>query len=323
MQLNTQNDSKAHIIPNALGGGLAPKGLICQRCNTKLDHAADNALVEAFGAWPTLLKVPRQRGQNPPKKLNTRKGSQVRCEADGALTRIDVRYNVRPVSEGHKVEISAGDMNTMRQLINRAAKEFPQLDPTLAEKYARRSEMPLDDEIKLGLDFSPKAVFGGAISVLWLFFLAKTGQAIMAWDRLLECIEFTQKYGGTFRYFVGGLPGLTGPSIGLGHKVVVRSVPATGELIGYIEILGVLKVGGLLACGPTGETIEHVYAYDLLQKADRSNEFIIDSPIFDVQDWRSVGLGPFDAEVLKVHFKEALNLLVDHYYRRSAKPSSD
>ncbi|QPD02272.1 MAG: hypothetical protein Nkreftii_000046 [Candidatus Nitrospira kreftii] len=314
--LNTQNDSRAHIIPNALGGRLAPKGLICQTCNTRLDEAADNALVEAFGAWPTLLDLPRQRGQNPPKKISTRKGSQVRCEADGSIARMDVHYNVQVVSEGHKVEISAGDMKTMRELINRAAKQFPQLDPTLAERYARKVEMSLDDEIKLSLDFAPKAVFGGAISILWLFLLAKTGQAIMAWDRLLECITTMQSSGGKFRHFVDGLPGLSGPSIGLSHKIIVRSVPGTGELIGYIEILGVLKIGGLFACGPIGVVIEHIYAYDLLRNADRSNEFSIASTIFDAQEWRSVGLGPFEAEALKVHFKGALHQLATYIYSR-------
>lgn len=71
--LTPANDSEAHIIPKALGGRLAPKGLICRTCNTALDAVADNALIEAFGAWPTLLAIPRQGGENPPKsfKLGT------------------------------------------------------------------------------------------------------------------------------------------------------------------------------------------------------------------------------------------------------------
>ncbi len=108
--LNPENDSEAHIIPKALGGRLAPKGLICRKCNTALDVAADHALVEAFGAWPTLLNIPRQGGGNPPKQIETREGHKVRLEPDGSMTRRDVVYNVTPVPEGHKVEIAAGDM---------------------------------------------------------------------------------------------------------------------------------------------------------------------------------------------------------------------
>jgi hypothetical protein len=323
IQLDAQNDSEAHIIPNALGGRLAFKGLICRVCNTKLDRAADNALVEAFGAWPTLLRLSRQRGENPPKTIGTRKGHQVRLKADGALTQTDVRYDVTPIVDGHNVQIEAGDMKTVRQLIKRAAKQFPQLDPEVAEKHARVVRAAPGDEIKLHFDFSPKAVFGGAVSAFWLFILAKTGHPIMAWDKLIECIKYMQTYGGTFRYFVDTCPGLRGPRIDIGHKIIVRSVPSTGELIGYLEIVGVLKIGGLFALGPKGIAIEHIYVYDLLQKLDRSNEFKIDSAIFDAQDWRSVALGPTDSAALKAHFKKALNPLVDFYRRNAETHSAD
>ena len=79
------NDSEAHVIPNALGGRLKPKGILCRACNTELDDLADNALVKAFGDWPTLLDIPRDRGQNPPKRLETRGGKTVRVEPDGTV----------------------------------------------------------------------------------------------------------------------------------------------------------------------------------------------------------------------------------------------
>lgn len=53
--LTAANDSEAHIIPKALAGRLKPKGIICRTCNTELDRIADNALIKAFGDWPTLL----------------------------------------------------------------------------------------------------------------------------------------------------------------------------------------------------------------------------------------------------------------------------
>jgi len=173
--------------------------------------------------------------------------------------------------------------------------------------------VPLDDEIKLSVDYSPKAVFGGAVSAFWLFLLARTGVAIMTWDRLLKCIVDMQTHGGTFRYLVDGLPGLTGPAIDLGHKIVIRSVPQTGDIIAYLEILGVLKIGGLFARVPPGQELQHVYAYDLVQTSDRSNEFAIAPAVFDAQDWRSVGLGPQDGEQLQTHFLKAFDPLIALY----------
>jgi HNH endonuclease len=50
-RLTPEWNSVAHIFPNALGGRLAPGGLICRECNTLLNVLADNPLIQAFGPW--------------------------------------------------------------------------------------------------------------------------------------------------------------------------------------------------------------------------------------------------------------------------------
>ena len=317
--LTPQTDSEAHVFPNALGGRLKPKGIICRTCNTKLDRIADNALVKAFGDWPTLLNLPRDHGDHPPRLIDTKNGRRVRLEPDGSLTSADVMYDVAPTAEGHQVQIGAGNMKTFRQLLKRAEKQFPQLDAAVAEQHARVVGIQDGDLLKMGLDFSPQAVFGGVITAIWLYLIKTTGRAFMDWDRLLTCISDMQTHAGTFRYLTDGLPGLRGPQIDLGHKIVIRSIPSSGELIAYVEILGVLRVGGVFAKSPTpAMALEHIYAYDLAAQADRSGEFSIENDEFARQDWRSVGLGPTQGEALREHFKGALDVFVDHYRRRFA-----
>lgn len=323
--LTAANDSEAHIIPNALGGRLKPKGILCQTCNTTLDDLADNALVRAFGDWPTLLDIPRDRGQNPSKRLETRDGKTVRVDRDGSLTRVDVLYDVVAIEDGHKVQIGAGDMKTFRQLLQRAAKKFPQLDPKIAEQHARTVGIEDDDLLKVGLDFSPQAVFGGIITAIWLFLIMKTGRAFMEQKQLSQVIKTMQSRGGTFRYMIDGLPGLQGPDVPIGHKIIVRSIPSTGELISYVEILGILQVGGVFAATPPPSIpLEFIYAYDVLGRRDVSADFSIDVSTFEQQDWRRVGLGPTDAEALRKYFREALESVFQQHYRaRSAQIEGD
>lgn len=322
--LTEENDSEAHVIPNALGGRLKPKGIICRECNTKLDTIADHALVTAFGDWPTLLDIPRDRGSNPPKLIETRNGRRVRLEPDGTMTAVDVLFDVEPIEGGHKVQIGAGNMRTIRQLLKRVQKKFPQFDVALGEKHARTIGITDGDELRLRLDFSPEAVFGGIVTAIWLYLIKATGRSFMTWDRLLEVVQSMQTHGGTFRYLVAGLPGLQGPEIPLGHKIVVRSIPASGELIAYVEILGVLKVGGIFAdAGGPAVLVEHLYVYDVLNQLDRSGEFSIDPTDFEHLDWRAVGLGPTDAEGLREHFRSTLEaVFVRHYYERFSTTSS-
>ncbi|MDW3098675.1 MAG: HNH endonuclease [Alphaproteobacteria bacterium] len=324
LTLSAANHSVAHVIPNALGGRLKLKNVLCRDCNTKLDEVADNALVEAFSAWPTLLGIARDRGANPAKLVGTKNGRRVRLEPDGSLTAMDVNYAVSSSIDGTEIDISAGNIKTFRQLLKRAKKEVPKLDVTLAETHARHLSLDDDDQLVMGFDFSPNAVFGGVVSAIWLYLIEKTGRAFLDWNRLLQVIRKMQTDGGTFRYLIGGLPGLKGPDISLGHKIIIRSVPSTGELIAYIEILGVLKVGGLFAKadGPT-ELIEQIYVYDLCSNAERSDEFVINPFEFEGQDWDSVGLGPTEAEGLREHFFGALETtFAKHYVARFASDPS-
>ncbi|MGC2087057.1 MAG: HNH endonuclease [Bradyrhizobium sp.] len=322
--LTPENDSAAHVFPNALGGRLKPKGIICRVCNTALDRVADNALVKAFGDWPTLLNLPRDEGKHPPKLVETRDGRRVRVEADGRITSADVTYDVTTVDDGHEVRIAAGNMKTFGQLLNRAKKDFPQLDIEAARKAAQVVGVNDGDLLKLNLDFSPQATFGGVITAIWIYLIHTTGRAFMDWDRLLKCVADMQVRGGTFRYLIDGLPGLDGPNIALGHKIVVRSVPRTGEMIAYVEVMGVLRIGGLFAAaGGPSDLIEHIYVYDLDGQADRSSEFSVNQREFEQQDWRTVGLGPADAEDLRAHYSGAMETLVAHYHKRSrATPPS-
>jgi hypothetical protein len=136
--LTPEWNSDAHIFPNALGGRLAPGGLICRECNTVLNDLADNPLIRAFGPWPTLLDIPRQNGKHPAVIVETTGGQRVRVEPDGSRSLAEVAYDVEPIPGGHKVELGANNWKVVKQLINRAAKQLPQLDPVHVDSTRRR-----------------------------------------------------------------------------------------------------------------------------------------------------------------------------------------
>ena len=188
-------------------------------------------------------------------------------------------------------------------------------------QYGIAADVPLrqDEDV---LDYCPRAVFGGVVTALWLFLILKTGRAFMDMTKLEQVIGCVQEHGGMFRYLPDGLPGLKGPDIALSNKVIVRAVPSTGKLIGYVEILGMLQIGGIFAGGGAkGFAVEHIYVHDVLGKKDRSAEYAIDPAIFDRQDWRTVGLGPTvgDGPALEAHFSERLqSVFVHRYHERFA-----
>jgi len=86
--------------------------------------------------------------------------------------------------------------------------------------------------------------------------------------------------------------------------------------IGYFEILGTLRVGGIVAQGPDGSTLEHIYVADVFGKSDRSNEFSIDSSIFEATDWKAVGLARASITELCSYFEKAQAPLQSCWERR-------
>ena len=114
--IGTENDSKEHIVPNAIGGRRTVRGFVCGKCNSRVGQAWGGALCKQLAVFSTMLNVRRQRGHNQPIGVETLHGRKLALVADGSLsparpvvtksvesstTRVDVR--ARSMGELHKI----------------------------------------------------------------------------------------------------------------------------------------------------------------------------------------------------------------------------
>lgn len=60
-EINKENQSEEHIIPNAIGGKLRDKNLICEICNNQTFHDIDTALANQLNVITCLLNPKRDR----------------------------------------------------------------------------------------------------------------------------------------------------------------------------------------------------------------------------------------------------------------------
>jgi len=327
--LTAANKSDAHIIPNALGGRLAPDDLICQTCNGILDRAVDNALVKAFGGVQTLIDLPRQRGKSPAIDLRTESGRRVRVQPDGSITLTEITYDETEETDRRVITIGAPTTKLTRQLLERAKKNNPELKDLDIDDIVSKVQpvaSPIQERLLLRLDYSPEAIFGGVMAALWLFIAHKEQHAFENLTVLLSRLKNLHEHGGMFRYLPGGLPGLLGPEVDFTNKIVVRSIPHTGEMIGYVELLGTFRIGGIYAASQERPSafIEQIYVHDPFEVRDRSAEFSIDPSVFENVDWRTVGLGPVkkDAAALEKAMAAAGERLTEKYTARSTADHS-
>ncbi|MER9902418.1 hypothetical protein [Mesorhizobium sp. M0130] len=164
------------------------------------------------------------------------------------------------------------------------------------------SAVPVQERLRVRLDYSPIAIFGGIMVALWLFIAHRERHAIDNLQSILSRLRNVHEHGGMFRYLPDGLPGLQGPQVDYSNKIIVRSIPHTGEMIGYVELLGTFRIGGIYAATKEvpSALIEHVYVHDPFEVKDRSAEFSIDRTMFERVDWRTVGLGPVKKDAVKL-----------------------
>jgi hypothetical protein len=148
----------------------------------------------------------------------------------------------------------------------------------------------------------------------------KTRQSLCSWRHALKVLKGVRT-NCSFRYLPDGLPGLRGPAIPIANKIVLRTVPRTGQLIGYFEVLGALRIGGLIAEGDRlNQVLEHIYVADVFRKADRSAEFSIDAETFDQTNWLTIGLGlADDPQAIVAHLLEAQEPLKALWQKREAE----
>ena len=64
--LSKDNDSKAHIIPSALGGNIKPKGILSASANTILNDKFDSPLIKSLSPFMALLGAIPDRGEVQP-----------------------------------------------------------------------------------------------------------------------------------------------------------------------------------------------------------------------------------------------------------------
>lgn len=120
-ELVTENMSEEHVIPNALGGRLSSRRLLCRPCNSGLGQEVDVALIDVLNVFAVLGNIRRDRGK-PPSEVVSIAGTEFDLAhgTPGGFT--SPRHPV-VTRDGDHVQIVAGTRRRVLQEVQRFAKE--------------------------------------------------------------------------------------------------------------------------------------------------------------------------------------------------------
>ena len=261
--ITDENDSKAHIIPSALGGRLKPLGILSEHANGLLEDKFDFPLIVAFQSLMNLLNGSRDRGENQPTPMTDKSGKTYIFRFGEPLALSKPEYEETPTADGISITIKARTLKEARVLLGRVKAKNPKFDIDEAMKHAVIGHQWPDGMLHHQYQIGPRVVFPAAF-VAASIFAVYNGQNphpqlktyVASFDP-----ENPTMPPDTF-YFMPKQRWVTAPGE-VTHILALAGDSTSGQLLAYIELFNLACVAVLLPFTGSSD-IRQTYAVDVL-----------------------------------------------------------
>ena len=261
IDLNEETSSLEHVIPNALGGKLKSRNLLCKEVNSKLGETIDIALTKSIPI-PSLLGIKRDRGDNPKVQAKTLEG---------------VKYNV----VDHKTAVQAP--RKPKQLKDKDGNiviEFPESqEKQILGSYAKKQNTTIEElkkRVEYKTDPEPKVIyfdnhfsvigtpeaFRGVVKIATNFYVLKRNENVFC-KQGIEFVKGDNLPKGTIQYYYPK------ENIGLieanefSHILHLKGDFSERILYCYIELFNVHNFIIVLNKDYSGPNFSETYVFDI------------------------------------------------------------
>ena len=260
--LTDDNASEEHIIPNACGGRLTSKKLLCKSCNSKFGNSYDAELLKELKLFSVLLNVRRDRGTHQP---------VVRSDGCIALPAKGKPYLLKPIEiygeeNGRKtVRIQADNPKQIRNILGKMRHEGKiNLSDAEIEDYI--ANLTITEEPSPPLPINGTIGQGNsnrAIAKIALNFYAMHHDNIIGLDDVLAFVNGNNNRSLSNIYYPSTPPLSISNDI-VSHIIYLAGNPNTKLLYCYIELFNVQCYLVVLSEKYSGPQFRKVYEYDLI-----------------------------------------------------------
>ena len=302
-QLTENNGSKEHIIPVALGGYLTVSNFLCRTCNSRTGENWDAELTKSLHELSLLFDIQRQRGQTPPKVVNTTGGGQVRLLRGGRIGLAKPEFTKSYEDGNLVIQFTVGSEQEARRMLENISQRYDQkldVESIIADNPAQ-SHYPSDKmQIAFGLGgtYSNKSMVKSALALAVRAGVAPD-DAPLAVEYLRNedapvCIDPCYTKDAVLNR-VAGMPL---------NCVYVAGDRSSQRLVAYVEIFGILRRVVCLSDSYEGENFEDCYAFDPTDGSLLSIQFNLDPATINPS-----GNESFDDATIE-HTRQALQAVV-------------
>lgn len=258
IEISESNDTKEHIIPNAIGGRKKIKGFICNICNNKSGDDWESELAKQLNPLSLFFGVSRDRGNTPSQTFETTGGDKLQLNAEGSMDIHKPEYTETSLGTGVQISINARSMKEAKKMLEGVKRKYPQANIEDLLEGAKTKSSYCPDMLKFNISFGGQNPGRSIVkSALALAVdsgvdpkLCEHARAYLLDDDAEACFGY---------YYEKDLLLKRPEGVPL-HCVTVVGSPTTKQLLGYVEYFGVQRMVICLSSSYTGDEFTNTYA---------------------------------------------------------------
>jgi len=258
--LTPESNSREHLLPNGIGGRKMVRNVFCMACNNRTGSAWDADLTKQLNLLNLLFAIKRDRGNVQAEDFITASGQEVRVHPEGHLTFFPQEPVRTQTEEGLRVQTRVGTEREAKRFLSGMKRRYAKLD---IEEPMRNLEVeltyladPILTQLSLGGPTAGRSFVKSAYALAVASGIPPTtcieARAYLLADDGVPCFDYFYK-----RDLVTNRP-----QERVFHCVAVQGDPATGQLIGYVELYSTWRMVICLSSQYTGHAFENSYAVD-------------------------------------------------------------
>lgn len=263
--ITSETDSRAHVIPSALGGRLKPKSLLCAHANGALNDAVDLPLIRAFEPMMSQLNGSRDRGTNPSIRLTDAAGRTYDVAFGKPLRPTRPDFSMDEQSDGSvRVQVSARTPQELRTLLGRVRARFPKFDIESAMQQAAVTSIRAKGRLRGQLQIGPAVTFPAAFVAASIFAAHRGFEPHPDLSRYVASLEpKPDPMPLPPDTFLWHQPTWFDVNAEVSHVLMLVGEPTAGRMLAFVEYFNVASVAVILPYVGTTQ-VRETYAIDVL-----------------------------------------------------------
>lgn len=266
--LTDDTSSLEHILPQAIGGRLKSRALLCKPCNSGCGDTIDAAVCNQLMPLANALNIERERDTVPPVRVTLESGEQMRRDGDGNMSPYDTRPVVTEGDGSAHYSISSPSIKLARKHVQGLKRKYPKLD--VGAVMATAQETTTRVNARTTFEFPPLGgadAFRAVVKIAVGYYLHRGGSPEHIRDAIktvvTDALPPVSRVG--LLYALDPIPGRDNSVV---THVIAINTRTDGTLQAYVELFSAFRFVVNLADAYAGPAFCSVYCYDVLARCE-------------------------------------------------------